>query len=329
MSDFIPKRLHVSTDGFAPAQRLATWREVYGRGIALVDIEPIGENPFHADVTFDLLPHLSIASGSRSPAHYRVTRDLVPNCRDMIGISVLRSGRAEATQFGKDLLAGVGSGSVLVGTDPSTSTMITEGSFVTLVLSRSAIAMRVPHLSHAFGLPIAPDNPALRLLVNYIDLVRGGEPITEARLAASVSDHIIDLAALALGARSDEAELAVSRGVTEARLAALKADILGALGQFDLSSESIAARHGISPRYVRKLFERNGGSFTSFVQEERLEKARRMLTDRRSAGANVAHIAHESGFGDISHFNRTFRRRFGATPSEVREAARRQWLDQD
>jgi AraC-like DNA-binding protein len=34
-------------------------------------------------------------------------------------------------------------------------------------------------------------------------------------------------------------------------------------------------------------------------------------------------VAYEAGFGDLSYFNRTFRRRYGATPSDVREAARR------
>jgi AraC-like DNA-binding protein len=47
-----------------------------------------------------------------------------------------------------------------------------------------------------------------------------------------------------------------------------------------------------------------------------------MLTDPRYAGATVSAIAFAAGFGDLSHFNRNFRRRFGATPSDVREASR-------
>ena len=44
-------------------------------------------------------------------------------------------------------------------------------------------------------------------------------------------------------------------------------------------------------------------------------RAHRMLVDERFAGP-IGAIAFDSGFSDLSHFNRTFRRRFGMTPSE-------------
>ncbi len=43
-----------------------------------------------------------------------------------------------------------------------------------------------------------------------------------------------------------------------------------------------------------------------------------MLADRRCAGLRVAEIAFAAGFSDISHFNRSFRRRFGLTPTAAR-----------
>ena len=45
-----------------------------------------------------------------------------------------------------------------------------------------------------------------------------------------------------------------------------------------------------------------------------------MLTDRRWADQNIAWIAFEAGFGDLSYFNRTFKRFYGSPPSEIREA---------
>ena len=322
------RHAHISTADFPEKNRLASWREVYGRGIANVDIEPIGDEPFHAEVSFNLLPNVSIAAGSRSPAHYRATPELVGRVsKDVIVLSVLRSGQASATQFGQELIEGVGSASVLTPTDPSTSTMLTHGSFITLALSRPTIAALAPDYAQAFGRPIPGSNAALGLLVRYLDVVRAGEELTNPAIGQSVSDHIIDLAALALGTRGDYAELARQRGAKAARLAAIRSDILRTIGRNDLSTELIAARHGISSRYVRKLFEEDGSSFTTFVLGERVAKAHRMLIDRRYAHLNIAQIANESGFGDVSYFNRAFRRHFGATPSDFREAARLAWCE--
>lgn len=327
MQDLQPlRRVRISTQDFPEDKRLATWREVYGRGIANVDIEPIGDAPFQADVTFDLLPNLGIATGSRSFAHYRVPQEVAVRGRDIVVISILRSGVASATQFGKQLLDGVGSASVLASDAPSTSTLHSDGSFITLALSRPTLAALVPNYSSAFGRPISSNNPALRLLTRYLDIVQASAEAEHPEIASSVSAHIFDLAAIALGARGDSADIARRRGAKAARLGSIRSDILGRLGHSDLSAEGIAARHGISSRYVRKLFEEDGSSFSSFVLAERMRGVRRMLVDRRYAHLNIAQIAHESGFGDVSYFNRAFRRHFGATPSDVREAARREWL---
>ena len=41
MQDEAPRRLHISTDMFPDEKRLAMWREIYGRGIARVDIDDV------------------------------------------------------------------------------------------------------------------------------------------------------------------------------------------------------------------------------------------------------------------------------------------------
>jgi len=302
---------------FPDEKRLALWREVYGRGIARVDIDPIGDEPFHADVTFNLLPDVAIASGSRSPAHYRVTHDMLKDGRDIIAVSILRSGEASAMQFSQELIGGVGSASVLSGTDPSVSTLTTDGSFITLALSRPAIAELAPDFTSAFGKPIPANDPALRLLIKYLDAVLAADELAHPEVARSVSAHILDLVALALGARGDQAEAALG-GAKAARLKALKSDVMSMIGNCDLSSEIIASRHSISSRYVRKLFEHEGTSFTAFVLGERLTRVRRMLRDSRHAHLTIAQLAHACGFNDISYFNRAFRRHFGATPTDVR-----------
>jgi AraC-like DNA-binding protein len=43
-----------------------------------------------------------------------------------------------------------------------------------------------------------------------------------------------------------------------------------------------------------------------------------MLADRQHDKRKVSEIAYACGFNEVSYFNRCFRRRFGATPTEFR-----------
>ena len=77
----------------------------------------------------------------------------------------------------------------------------------------------------------------------------------------------------------------------------------------------------MTPRYVHKLFEGEGLTFSAFVLGRRLSCAHRMLSDPRLGDRTIGSVAFDVGFGDLSYFNRAFRRRYDATPSEVRQSA--------
>jgi AraC-like DNA-binding protein len=79
---------------------------------------------------------------------------------------------------------------------------------------------------------------------------------------------------------------------------------------------------GVTPRYVHLLLEETGKSFSHHVLERRLDCAAALLRDPQWWKRKIADIAAEAGFTDLSYFNRSFRRQFGATPSDIREAAR-------
>ncbi|BBB97383.1 AraC-like DNA-binding protein [Bradyrhizobium elkanii] len=56
---------------------------------------------------------------------------------------------------------------------------------------------------------------------------------------------------------------------------------------------------------------------------QRLARAHHLLNDPRHSGSTIGTIAFEVGFGDLSYFNRTFRRHYGVTPSDIRAVPRR------
>jgi AraC-like DNA-binding protein len=80
----------------------------------------------------------------------------------------------------------------------------------------------------------------------------------------------------------------------------------------------VALRHGWTPRFIQRLFETEGATFTEHVLEQCLAHARHMLADPCRCGEKISAIAFDAGFGDLSYFNRVFRRRYGETPSSGR-----------
>lgn len=107
------------------------------------------------------------------------------------------------------------------------------------------------------------------------------------------------------------------------RRAAILRAIENRSGDPNLSAAAVAKLLGITPRYVHLLVADTGRSFTHHLLERRLERAALMLRDSRWEQRKIADIAVEAGFTDLSYFNRAFRRRFGLTPTEMRDQARR------
>jgi AraC-like DNA-binding protein len=158
----------------------------------------------------------------------------------------------------------------------------------------------------------------LRLLRSYLNGIGAGNTLSSIALRQLAVAHVHDLAALAVGASREAEEIARGRGIRAARLQAIKSGILERL-QCDFTLGEVAARHRLSTRYVRMLFESEGTSFSEFVRDERLKQARRMLLSRNAAGLLISEIAYAVGFNDLSYFNRTFRRRFGVSPRELQQ----------
>ena len=127
------------------------------------------------------------------------------------------------------------------------------------------------------------------------------------------------LTAIAVNATSKAGRRIHRRGKRAARLLAIKSDVAENLYCADLSITGVASRQRVSTRYLHLLFAMEGCTFSQFVVNQRLSRARDMLTSPKHAGLNISTIAFECGFGDLSYFNRRFRRHFGATPRALRD----------
>jgi AraC-like DNA-binding protein len=80
-----------------------------------------------------------------------------------------------------------------------------------------------------------------------------------------------------------------------------------------LSLADLAAQAHLSPNYCSERFRDIAGvSFQSYLLHRRLQFARSLL---EATALGVTEICHASGFNDVSHFGRVYRRRYGVPPS--------------
>jgi AraC-like DNA-binding protein len=316
--------LRLSTAQFSDRDAVEAFRETFGRAILRIDMEPLQNGVLKADMTLRAFAGFGMASGRLSPMRNRHGPALIDN--DDLVLVVMQSGFGFLEQNGRRAEIGEGEVALTTNGEPATFTGPVPTHVINLRLSRALLAPSVTGLDNALLQPVLTNSPALLLLKSYASSLNGEEALATPQLRQAVATHLHDLAALAIGATSDAKEIAKGRGVRAARLHAIKADARANIANHRLSIDLIAARHGITPRYIRKLFESEGATFSEFVLAYRLHRAHRMLVDPRYLALTISAIAFDCGFSDLSYFNRTFRRRFDLTPSDVRDAGR---LDRD
>ena len=295
-------------------------QSLHERGVTWVSFKPIPDLACGIDFTLRKLSDLGLLSGAvQGLRHEHARRDSGDGDDDfsfhmnLSGLSFVSGARGEMT---------LGDGDAMLLNYSVSRTISRPGLVVHRVvrLPRAALSPLVRNIDDAVLCRIPRGTGMLSLLKNYVDAVFDDPALALPEMRQLIIAQLCDLIAVTLGATRDATAVAGGRGIRAARLRAIKSDIEAHLTYSDLSPGVVARRQEVSDSYIRKLFEGEGTSFSQFVLGRRLVRAQRMLTDRRWADRSIAWIAFETGFGDLSYFNRTFKRFYGNTPSEVRGA---------
>jgi AraC-like DNA-binding protein len=314
--------IHFVSEDLSSEMRVPSWRGFLGRSVVKLAFGPLSGRG-HANLTVRRLPGLTIMSGVSGGLRTWRTRELIADGNDDLILRLHFSGRTEIWHRNREM--SVGNGAVLLSlADVGTVNIPANARYVALRLPRKALAALAPRIDDAVMRPLPGDTEALQLLTAYVSGLNG-QALSTPEIRHLFVTHVTDLAALVIGATRDAAAIAEGRGVRVARLRAIKADIANRLGSQELNVTAVAARQRISARYLQMLFEEKGTTFSRYLLEQRLARAHRMLTDPRYVGWTVTAIAFHVGFGDLSHFNHAFRRFYAASPSDMREMARREY----
>jgi AraC-like DNA-binding protein len=305
----------LSTDDYPSRDRVEAWREIIGRTILRLNLEPLRPKAFRAMAIGFRSAGLGVLFATTSAVCQANSRELISS--EEVSFGIAESSRWRVAQSGRKSSPGAGDGVLLRNDEIGSVSFAEKTSYVAFSVPLEAIKPRVADFDAALVRPIPASTPAMRLLGGYLDVVRKLPSEVDVVAQRVIETHVYDLLALAVGAKRDDAELAGQRGLRAAQLHAIKADAAKNLRK-SFSVATLAAAHHISARHLQRLFEEEGTTFSEFLLRERLAFAHRTLRNLANARRPISAIALEAGFNDLSYFNRAFRRRFGATPSDVR-----------
>jgi AraC-like DNA-binding protein len=313
-------RVRFSTADLPEQDRVAMWREHYGQTIFRAEVAPVCDTSFQAQVISRALPDLHLRFGALSAVRVTRTDKFLADGNNDFALVINQAGRVTAAARNREVTLGEGDAVLVSGGEMTAFDRSTDGGSFSLRIPHSVLAPLVVDIDDAVMRRIPGTMGALKLLAGYAAPLLQEGALTTPVLRRLAVTHVQDLVALILGATREAADDARKRGIRAARLSAAKAHIVENSGDPALSIGTVATLLRVTPRYLQKLFEGDGGTFSAFLLDQRLARAHRALISPKFDSYQVSAIAYEVGFADLSYFNRCFRQRYGATPRDVREA---------
>ena len=271
--------------------------------------------PF-GDLTF-------IRAITRGGAHLvKRTQELIQQSNDNVFfVGLMLAGGATLSQ--DDHLAELHEGDIAILDSSRAYVIDVPRSFDALWVSvpRYRLEGRLQSLSDIMAQRIDGSTSIGHIASNMLNAALEEAPRLQTTEANRIANHFLDLLGLSLASRAATRNVDRSTPYRKSMLRRVQDYVEQHLDVEDLAPENVATAHGVSVRYINKLFEREGTSVARWIRLRRLERCRMDLENPANASRSISDIAYSHGFGNISSFNRAFRSRFGLAPRSLRGEA--------
>jgi AraC-like DNA-binding protein len=294
------------------------WREGLWRGFGRVEVEPATGERIQCRLRLAQISNLTLANGFGLSARFERSRRLLSDQCDDFTLIAASFGPVEVTLSGASATLQPSEMWLTEMSARCSCSFSGEGAITATRIPRQELLSICPRAEDGMGVALANDPAIRQAIAAYSDLSVNTGPLLDPMGRHLLAQHTIDMVALLLKTGPDQSELAQQRGYSAARLELIQNDIIKNLSDPCLTIAAVAMRQGCHPKQVQRLFAGTGSTFTEFVLEQRLQQARRLLSSPIGGSRKISEIAYDVGFSDLAYFNRTFRSRFGMTPSDCR-----------
>jgi len=307
----------LSTSHVAAGERAAYWIDMICDVFVQLDCTRTAES-FHGEIADRTLGPLRVSRvDSNKQLVLRSPRQIAKSCDDYFLVSLQLAGHGRVLQDGRAALLGPGDFALYDSTRRYSLAFDDEFTQIVLKTPRALLTDRLASTETCTALAINGRTGMGRVAAELLRSVTREAPTLLPHEIERMAHTLIDVFAAAFG--HSPIQRPVSSGSHRAaQLLRIKMYIEDHLRDPELSPDQIARAHGISTRYLSKLFETAGTSVARFVWEQRLARIHGDLGESALAGRSISEIAFGWGFNDMSHFSRAFRARFGDCPRSFR-----------
>jgi AraC-like DNA-binding protein len=306
--------------GPAEAKRLARWWDEYRATLGGVEVAIDHDMPFATSVEYVGLGATGLGRSVGSINRFERRNDHHAQDGDDRFYLVVNCGVSETLTQTRAVEVALPAGGAVLYDYAERSVNICPGghSVLALMFPRALLCRAMTNVEDRIGTVVPADNEALRLLRGYSSVLLDSETLSDPGVLSQAGQSLLDLAVLALGSGRDATEAARRPGLRAVRLEAVLERIRRDYADPDITAETVAERVGVSTRYLHMLLQETGASFSEQIRELRLARALALLTGGARAMRKISDTAYEAGFNDLSYFNRSFRRKYGLTPTAAR-----------
>lgn len=303
-----------STDDVVGRQALRYWSEVVAEDLIGCVIDADAGEGFSASLRSYAFGQTDLHFVHSSPSDIRRTRDCIARAKnERYYLIHHRKAHVTVEQHGRVALVGPGDCVLVSGRAPYRINHTEPMEGMSLAIPADLLLGWLPEPDLVTARTLHGDQGWGHSLAATLTNFQASAPAELALATSVVVDQIL-------------AHLAIAAGATDTSTTRHQRTLLNRLANTlsdrfcepDLDPSRLAEEHGLSKRYVHMIFAKAGTSFCRELEKIRLERAKRLLEDRRFNGIDIMEIALRCGFRDSSGFSKRFRDRYGAPPSLYR-----------
>ena len=301
------------TAGYRPEAQFAVWQQIVAEAFLPLTVNPLpgpGEG-FAAECGARAVGDLRLL-GLSAQGHSveRTAAQVAARPTGMYFLNLLVLGSWSAWHDGRRATAGADELVLIDGDRPFRLEFSGVLSQLVLEIPRPLLDPLLACPAAGVGVRVRGDAGAGALVAAVLRALAEHADALTARQARVTTRHLLGLVAMAVCEASPRPPrgraLLLQQAVEEAERT---------LDDPDLTAHQLARRLCISTSYLTKLFAERGLSFGRWLLGRRLDRAWDELAPEVRDGRTITEVAFACGFRDSAHFARTFRARFGTTPS--------------